>query len=59
MRHHPYRIGIAEHDQWLMCMRTALAEQMDDLVLRTAGERKFFEMADHLINCGRSSGCLR
>ena len=50
MRHMPFAIGRAERDQWLLCMRQALTEQVADTELRAAVERAFVGMADHLIN---------
>ena len=48
--HEPYHIGPAERDQWLLCMRQALAEQVTDDPLRAAVEQAFVGMADHMIN---------
>ena len=59
MRHNPYRIGTTERDQWLMCMGMALTEQVADLPLRTAVERAFTDLADHMINSEQASGCPR
>ncbi len=50
MRHHPFRIGPAERDQWLACMRQALDEEVVDVVLRAAVMRAFEGMAEHLVN---------
>lgn len=50
MRHHPFRIGPAERDQWLLCMRQALDEQVADAALRAVVVHAFEGMADHLIN---------
>jgi len=50
MRHLPFAIGRAERDQWLLCMRQALAEQVADLRLRAAVEQAFVGMAEHMIN---------
>ena len=50
MRHLPFAIGAAERDQWLLCMRQALAEQVADEQLRAAVENAFVGMADHMIN---------
>jgi len=50
MRHLPFAIGAAERDQWLLCMRQALAEQVADDKLRAAVEHAFAGMADHMIN---------
>lgn len=52
MRHHPFRIGPAERDQWLHCMRQALDEQVADATLHAAVLRAFEGMAEHLVNAG-------
>jgi hemoglobin len=57
MRHAPYAISVAMRDEWMLCMRMALAEQVDDLSLRTAVERAFSDMANHLINSENPTGC--
>jgi hemoglobin len=46
----PFAIGDAERDQWLLCMRQALREQVTDSALRAALERAFVGMADHMVN---------
>ena len=50
MRHLPFAIGRAERDQWMLCMRQALHEQVADVPLRAAVEQAFVGMADHMIN---------
>jgi hemoglobin len=50
MRHMPFAIGGAERDQWLLCMRQVLREQVTDSALRAALERAFVGMADHMVN---------
>ena len=50
MRHAPYAIGPVERDEWLLCMCQALEEQVGDPALRSAVERAFTGMADHLVN---------
>jgi hemoglobin len=50
MRHMPFAIGRAARDQWLLCMRQALSEQVGDAELRAAVEHAFVDMADHMIN---------
>jgi hemoglobin len=52
MRHAPYAIGPVERDEWLLCMRQALAEQVADEALRSAVERAFVGMAEHMVNTG-------
>jgi len=60
MRHLPFAIGPAERDEWLLCMRQALAEQVRDDALRALVDRAFTEMADHMVNTAgeRSSGTI-
>jgi hemoglobin len=59
MRHAPYAIGNTERDEWMLCMRQALDEQVDDPALRQKIEQAFSGMADHLVNRGSSArGCL-
>ncbi len=50
MRHMPFAIGSDERDQWLLCMRQALHEQVADGALRAAVEQAFVGMAEHMIN---------
>ena len=59
MRHAPYAIGPVERDEWLLCMRQALAEQVVDDALRASVVRAFEEMAQHMVNTGAADriGC--
>jgi hemoglobin len=57
MRHAPYAIGQVERDEWMLCMRHALDEQVEDAALRSALEQAFAAMADHLVNTGDQAGC--
>lgn len=50
MRHLPFAIGARERDQWLLCMRQALAEQVADERLRAAVDNAFTGLADHMVN---------
>lgn len=50
MRHLPFAIGPAARDQWLLCMRRALAEQVADEPLRAALDQAFAGMAEHMVN---------
>lgn len=50
MRHHPYAIGPVERDEWMLCMRQALQEQVPDEDFREKLEAAFAGMADHLLN---------
>jgi hemoglobin len=52
MRHGPYVIGSVERDEWLLCMRQALAEQVSDAALRAGVVRAFEDMAAHMVNAG-------
>jgi hemoglobin len=52
MRHAAYAIGPVERDEWLLCMRRALAEQVNDDTLRAGVVRAFEEMAQHMVNAG-------
>jgi hemoglobin len=56
-RHLPYAIGPTERDEWMLCMRTALAEQVADQDLRERLSRLFADMADHMVNTGERAGC--
>lgn len=49
-RHLPYAIGPTERDQWMLCMRTALTEQVADEPLREYLIQIFSAMADHMVN---------
>ncbi|MDM7457315.1 MAG: group II truncated hemoglobin [Tepidimonas sp.] len=50
MRHLPYAIGASERDQWMLCMRLALAEEVGDENLRRALEQALQQLADHMVN---------
>ena len=49
-RHLPFSIGAQERDQWLMCMRRALEEQVGDAGLRDKLYRALADLADHVRN---------
>jgi hemoglobin len=55
MRHHAYTIGAVERDEWLLCMRQALDEQVVDEALRAGVDRAFTDMAEHIVNAGPGS----
>jgi hemoglobin len=57
MRHLPYAIGPTERDEWMLCMRTTLTEQVADENLRADLLNAFTQMADHMINTGARAGC--
>lgn len=50
MRHAPYAIGSTERDEWMLCMRQALTEQVTDGTLHTNLINTFSQMADHMVN---------
>jgi len=49
-RHMPYRIGIAERDQWMACMVQALHEREVDEGLAQRLAEAFFGTADWMVN---------
>lgn len=49
-RHLPFSIGIQERDEWMLCMRLALADQVQDADLRTQLEEALAAVADHMRN---------
>jgi hemoglobin len=51
-RHLPYRIGVRERDQWLACMRQAMAEQALEPALAQRLAESFFGTADWMRNRG-------
>ena len=50
MRHMPFAIGPGERDQWMLCMRTALDEQVSNEALHQGVLIAFVQMADHMVN---------
>lgn len=49
-RHLPFSIGTRERDEWMRCMRKALADVVKDDVLRGRLEELFMSTADHMRN---------
>lgn len=49
-RHMPFKIGIAERDQWLACMDQAMLETGVDEALRSRLNASFFQTADWMRN---------
>lgn len=49
-RHLPFTIGIAERDQWMACMRQAMADVVHDPALAQRLEAAFFKTADWMRN---------
>lgn len=50
MRHFPFAIGDTERDQWMLCMRQALDEVVDDADLRKELSGAFQKVAHHMRN---------
>jgi hemoglobin len=51
-RHLPYAIGPEERDQWLLCMKLALEETVQDVPLRDALYGQFVQLGEHMRNHG-------
>jgi hemoglobin len=49
-RHLPFAIGRRERDEWMGCMRKALADVVADETLRARLEQSFMATADHMRN---------
>lgn len=49
-RHMPFSVGESERDQWMLCMRRALEETVEDEALRQDLEGAFFRTADFMRN---------
>ncbi len=49
-RHLPFPIGPDERDQWLLCMRLALDEQVDDAAFREPLYAALADLAGHMVN---------
>lgn len=49
-RHLPFAIGEEERDQWLLCMRQAMAETIADPKLRAALDKNISDLADFMRN---------
>lgn len=50
MRHLPFPIGAAERDQWMLCMRRALEQVVEDKTIRERLEGSFYQIADFMQN---------
>lgn len=51
MRHFPFSIGVAERDQWMLCMTRALEDTVpDDPVFCQKLYQAFAQTANHMIN---------
>jgi hemoglobin len=51
-RHLPYAIGHEERDQWLLCMKLALEETVEDAAFRDALYGQFVQLGEHMRNRG-------
>ncbi len=49
-RHLPFPIGPAEAEQWMLCMRQAMGEIIDDEELRAALDKALDDLAKHMRN---------
>ena len=49
-RHLPFSIGAQERDEWLLCMRQALQEQVADEFIRSRLYEAMAGLADHMRN---------
>jgi hemoglobin len=58
-RHLHVRIGPAERDQWMLCMRGALAETVADARLRRELEQAIGRVAEHMRNDAPFPGGLQ
>jgi hemoglobin len=53
MRHLPFRIGAAERDAWMLCMRGALEDVVESEPVRAWLVDRFFKTADWMRNSDR------
>ncbi len=49
-RHMPFAIGDEERDQWMLCMKQAMDEVVEDAVLRAELQAAFQKVADFMRN---------
>jgi hemoglobin len=49
-RHLPFPINGTARDQWLMCMRLAMADKIADDKLRAGLDKALADLADHMCN---------
>ncbi|MBL8623039.1 MAG: group II truncated hemoglobin [Myxococcales bacterium] len=49
-RHLPFPIGVAERDQWMSCMREAMAAELTDPALIGFLDTALANLADHMRN---------
>lgn len=53
-RHMPFSIGTRERDEWMLCMRNALEEQVADGALRASLLSALSSLANHMRNRAES-----
>ena len=49
-RHLPFAIASAEAEQWMLCMRQAMAEVIEDTALRASLDKALDDLARHMRN---------
>jgi hemoglobin len=49
-RHMPFAIGSTERDQWMLCMREAMAEHIADETIRAKLDKALSDLADFMRN---------
>jgi hemoglobin len=49
-RHLPFAIGASERDAWMLCMRRALADTVNDAALRAQLDTAFYKVANFMRN---------
>lgn len=49
-RHMPFSIGVAERDQWMICMMQAMEDVIEDAALRAELKAAFYKTADFMRN---------
>lgn len=50
MRHAPYAVGTVARDEWMLCMKQALTEQVSDVAFQARLIETFAQMANHMVN---------
>jgi len=55
MRHMSFAVDDAARDAWMLCMRRALDECVDDAMLKETLRSAFQRMADHTRNIGQQA----
>lgn len=50
MRHAPYAVGTVARDEWMLCMKQALTEQVSDVAFQARLIETFSQMANHMVN---------